>query len=36
MIVKIHDIKELLARGRLKPAAVFAELRKLAASVALG
>jgi 3-methyladenine DNA glycosylase AlkC len=32
VIVKIHDIKELLARGRIEPAAVSAELRKLAAS----
>lgn len=32
MIAKIHDIKELLARGRVEPEAVFPELRKLAAS----
>ncbi len=32
MIVKIEDIKPLVARGRVEPEAVFAELRKLAAS----
>jgi 3-methyladenine DNA glycosylase AlkC len=32
VIGKIHDIKELVARGRVRPAAVFAELRTLAAS----
>ena len=32
VIAKIHDIKELLARGRVEPDAVFPELRRLAAS----
>ena len=32
MIVKVQDIKKLLARGRVDPAAVFPELRTLAAS----
>ena len=32
MIAKIHDIKELLARARVEPDAVFPELRRLAAS----
>ena len=32
VIAKIHDIKELLARGRVDPDAVFPELRKMAAS----
>ena len=32
VIAKIHDIKELLARGRIEPEAVFAELKRLAAS----
>ena len=32
MIVKIQDIKPLVARGRIEAAAVFPELRKLAAS----
>ena len=32
VIAKIHDIKELLARGRVEPEAVFPELRRLAAS----
>ena len=32
VIAKIHDIKELLARGRVEPYAVFPELKRLAAS----
>jgi len=32
MIAKIADIKPLLARGRIKPEAVFRELRQLAAT----
>lgn len=32
VIAKIHDIKELLVRGRVEPAAVLAELKRLAAS----
>lgn len=32
MIVKVQDIKPLLARGRIEPEAVLPELRKLAAS----
>lgn len=32
VIAKINDIKELLARGRVEPDAVFPELRRLAAS----
>ncbi len=32
VIAKIHDIDELLARGRVEPDAVFPELRRLAAS----
>ena len=32
MIVKVEDIKPLLARGRIEPEAVLPELRKLAAS----
>ena len=32
VIAKIHDIKELLARGRVEPDAVFPELKRLAAS----
>ena len=32
VIAKIHDIKELLARGRVEPHAVFPELKRLAAS----
>jgi 3-methyladenine DNA glycosylase AlkC len=32
VIAKIHDIKKLLARGRVEPDAVFPELKKLAAS----
>ena len=32
MIAKIDDIKELLARGRIEPDAVFPELKRLAAS----
>lgn len=32
VIARIHDIKELLARGRIEPAAVFPELKRLAAS----
>lgn len=31
VIAKIHDIKELLARGRVEPDAVSPELRRLAA-----
>jgi hypothetical protein len=32
LIAKIHDINELLARGRVEPDAVFPELKRLAAS----
>jgi 3-methyladenine DNA glycosylase AlkC len=32
VIAKIHDIKELLARGRVEPDSVFSELKRLAAS----
>ena len=32
LIVKIRDIKELLARGRIDPGAAFPEIRALAAS----
>src|SRR6185295_2462204 len=32
VIAKVHDIKELLGRGRVEPYAVFPELRRLAAS----
>ena len=32
MIAKVQDTKPLLVRGRIEPKAVFAELRKLAAS----
>ena len=32
VIAKIHAVKELLARGRVEPDAVFPELKSLAAS----